>query len=808
MTQEQLDRALKIAITASLLVLACFLCLVLLSYQVQDTSFVYAADEGISNLGGALGAHIAGVLWLCLGYSALILPLALVLEVVRLHLAPCPLWAMRVLAWWLLTLTVSGVLSLWHLQAGGLFGILFAHLGASLLLGTMGLVFLAGLVWFLCMYPRAKTDLPALNQPPMPKVSATVPLVDLMPLRATHAPRISVQEDLWARFLSQMEKDNASLTPDMLDVDTDDDPHTPIVVEDVQTLDASLSPHALDAQSIDAITDSHATDGILTDNQDMIALARQNIACMDNAFSNPSSAILQKVPKSPAEPSAPDINDLEGSLAFKTARHRQDLPALPRLELLDPPAPQVEGLSGVELVELSSNLESKLKDFGIDGKVVDAICGPVVTSFHVDLAPGIKASKVSNVARDLARSLAMPSMRVVEAVAGKPYISLEIPNPTRQTISLIELLTCADYQDNAGNLSIAIGKGIEGDFVISDLQKAPHMLVAGQTGSGKSVFINCLLMSLLLKYTPDYLRFILIDPKQLEMVNYEEIPHLLAPPVTNMDDAPMALEWAVGEMERRYHLMSLFKIRQLDAFNQMVDEANAQGKPLLDPTYKSDDRVTAERIPRLGKLPYVVIVVDEFADLIMQLGKPVEDAITRLAQKARACGIHLILATQRPTVNVITGLIKANFPVRVAGRVISRTDSRTILDEGGAEDMLGNGDMLFLAPGALNPIRIHGAYVKDQEVNRVCDAWRARGAPDYVDLKSESFELADDTPKERDKLYDDALAYMVESGNTSISMLQRKFGIGYNRAARIVDQMESAGVISPMDHNKNRRLLI
>ena len=528
------------------------------------------------------------------------------------------------------------------------------------------------------------------------------------------------------------------------------------------------------------------------------------------------------------QPAAPqvnqplDINDdslfSQKSRAMQTAAYRANLSPLPELSLLDLPDPDRKpSYSREQLQQLSALLEIKLQEFNIKAEVVNAQMGPVVTRFEVSLAPGLKASKVTGIAKDLARSLSMASVRVVEVIPGKPYIGIEVPNPQRQMVRLIELLKTEAYQDPNGLISMAMGKDIAGRPIIADLAKAPHMLVAGTTGSGKSVLVNSLLLSMLLKYTPEQLRLILIDPKQLELANYGDIPHLLTPVVTDMTEAASALAWSVAEMERRYQLMSLFKVRKLDEFNKKVMAAEQNGEPLLDPLWRPNDSVSQDRAPKLKPLPQIVIVADEFADMIMQVGKQAEELITRLAQKSRAAGIHLILATQRPSVDVITGLIKANIPVRAALRVNSKVDSRTILDAGGAEDMLGHGDMLFLGPGQIEPNRVHGAFISDAEVNRVCDAWRERGAPNYIDNMFDNFELSSapsggdasgSSNGEEDPLYDDVVAFLLETRKVSASSIQRKFSIGYNRAARIVDAMEEAGLVSGMTKSGKRELLM
>ena len=519
-------------------------------------------------------------------------------------------------------------------------------------------------------------------------------------------------------------------------------------------------------------------------------------------------------------PVMPEIHDdtafSHRSRSMQTAAYRAQLTPIPALSILDKPDPNHQpSYTDAELEQLSELLEIKLQEFNVKANVVNAIPGPVVTRFEVELAPGVKASKVTGISRDLARSLSMASLRVVEVIPGKPYIGIEVPNKQREMVRLIELLDTEKFKDSKSQISMAMGKDIGGKPIITDLVRAPHMLVAGTTGSGKSVLVNAMLLSMLLKYTPDQLRLILIDPKQLELANYNDIPHLLTPVVIDMTEAASSLSWCVAEMERRYQLMSLLKVRKLNEFNKKVRAAERAGKPMIDPLWRPNDSVSISQAPKLKTLPMIVIVADEFADMIMQVGKQAEELITRLAQKSRAAGIHLILATQRPSVDVITGLIKANIPVRVALRVNSKVDSRTILDSGGAEDMLGNGDMLFLGPGQIEPDRVHGAYVSDEEVNSVCDAWRERGAPDYIDNMAGNFELSSigsgstGSPSgEDDDLYNEAVGFIMETRKVSASSIQRKFSIGYNRAARIVDSMEDAGIVSPMGKSGKRELLM
>ena len=501
------------------------------------------------------------------------------------------------------------------------------------------------------------------------------------------------------------------------------------------------------------------------------------------------------------------------SHAMSTLEYRMSLSPVPELNLLDPAPPKKTTYTPEELERLSELLEIKLQEFNINAKVVSAIVGPVVTRFEVELAAGIKVSRVTKVAQDLARSMSMASLRVLPVIVGKPYIGIEVPNRHREIVGLIELLQTDDYQDPNAGISIAIGQDISGRAVIADLAKAPHMLVAGTTGSGKSVLVNSFLLSMLLKYTPDELKLVLIDPKQLELANYSDIPHLLTPVITDMTEATAVLNWCVNEMERRYALIGSLKVRQLTEFNKKVLHAQEVGEPLTDPLWQASEHV-GDKPPKLKPLPKIVVVADEFADMIMQLGKTAEEPIVRLAQKARAAGIHLILATQRPVASVVTGLIKSNVPSRVALRVNSAMDSRLIIEESGAENMLGHGDMMFLAPGKNTTERVHGAYVKDDEVNRVTDAWRERGSPDYIDLSNSylldgegSGNISASSGGDED-YYNQAVTFFIESKKVSISSLQRKLSIGYNKAARLVDLMEERGVVSAPDTSGKRQLLI
>lgn len=481
-----------------------------------------------------------------------------------------------------------------------------------------------------------------------------------------------------------------------------------------------------------------------------------------------------------------------------------------------------QGYSEETLQAMSRLLELKLRDFGIEAEVVEVLPGPVITRFEIQPAAGVKVSRISNLAKDLARSLAVISVRVVEVVPGKSVVGIEIPNENRQVVAFSEVIASKAYEDSRSALTLALGHDISGEPVVVDLAKMPHLLVAGTTGSGKSVGVNSMLLSLLFKSTPEQVRLLLVDPKMLELSIYDGIPHLLAPVVTDMKDAANGLRWCVGEMERRYKLMAALGVRNLAGYNRKVADAIKAGEPVKDPLWKPAEHFEpgfdVAPAPDLEELPAIVVVIDEFADMMMIVGKKVEELIARIAQKARAAGIHLILATQRPSVDVITGLIKANVPTRIAFQVSSKIDSRTILDQGGAEQLLGQGDMLYLPPGSGVPIRVHGAFVADEEVHRVVDDWKKRGTPNFIEdileggsssvpIPGFSSDDDDGSDPEADALYDEAVRYVTESRRASISSVQRKLRIGYNRAARLIETMEAAGVVSEMGHNGSREVL-
>lgn len=510
-----------------------------------------------------------------------------------------------------------------------------------------------------------------------------------------------------------------------------------------------------------------------------------------------------------------DLKDVERAVKASQAEKPTVIGDMPSFDLLQRADKVKNPISPAELEQVSRLLEEKLRDFNVEAQVTNVLPGPVITRFELELAPGVKVSKITSLSVDLARAMLATRVRVVEVIPGKSVIGLELPNKHREMVRLSEVISTNEFQDSKSPLTMVLGADISGNPVVVDLGKMPHLLVAGTTGSGKSVGVNVMILSLLYKSTPEDVRLIMIDPKMLELSVYEGIPHLLAEVVTDMKEASNALRWCVGEMERRYRLMSALGVRNLAGYNKKIAEAKASGEPILDPLWKSEESME-DSAPELDKLPSIVVVVDEFADMMMIVGKKVEELIARIAQKARAAGIHLILATQRPSVDVITGLIKANIPTRIAFQVSSKIDSRTILDQQGAESLLGMGDMLYNPPGTSITTRVHGAFVDDHEVHAVVADWKARGEPQYIDeiLNGESTgeillpgEQAENDDQEFDAFYDEAVAFVTQTRKASVSSVQRKFRIGYNRAARLVEQMEQSGVVSSPGHNGNREVL-
>ena len=837
------------------IVLLVFLFLSLLSYDQTDSAWSHVGSHStINNVGGLLGAWVSDILHTLFGFGAWVAVLVLAYELVRLWWTHVKLfWVLRLFAYGLLVLFVSALLAyigditnaLLATRLGGaigfelqksLAGIFGGTVTALLLIGIIILIsllsfeirwrYLMGLVFH---WIGGDKSTPKVDLEPKPESAnstiSTIPDESTSPVTSAVVSTPHNHEGVLESFLRH------SGLRDELIAERDNE--------------ASKQAAKAEAKNMHQETQQAATTDPMKYRHDKLDdathLGEPNEPSNQIVINNNPSTVerfktIQKVGPNFDENQATEVKTTKDtkptqeqthqtpkpkqsatpvqSRAMDTLSHRLSLTPIPELDLLDKPnlsnKPKV---SDDELQQASELLEIKLQEFNIQAQVVSAMVGPVVTRFEVELAPGVKASRVTRISQDLARSMSKASLRVVEVIPGKPYIGIEVPNQKREMVHLLELLDTKDYQSPNNQIAIAVGKDISGKPVIADLAKAPHMLVAGTTGSGKSVLVNSFLLSMLLKYTPDELKLVLIDPKQLELANYGDIPHLLTPVITDMKDAVAALTWCVNEMERRYQLMSKLRVRKISEFNKKVEVAEAEGEPIYDPLWHINQSVSQDKPPKLKPLPTIVIVADEFADMIMQLGKTAEEPIVRLAQKARAAGIHLLLATQRPTVNVVTGLIKANIPARVALRVSSKVDSRTIIEEGGAEDMLGHGDMMFIGPGKNHPERVHGAYVDDDEVNRVCDAWRERGKPDYIDL-SDSYSFEGEGSGDAggsvtgDELYEAAAAFVVETKKPSISSVQRKFSIGYNRAARLLDQMEERGLVSSMDNSGKRQLLL
>jgi S-DNA-T family DNA segregation ATPase FtsK/SpoIIIE len=737
---------------------ALFLLLAIVSYSPDDPSFNYTGNnQEISNLAGSSGAFFADIVLFLFGWMAYLLPLAL--TYVALHLllsgraaSPPLLVVVRVIGWVGLMLCACILLDVHAPQAtllpsgaGGVFGLHLAEQGEGAF-GWVGMTVLciAGIT----------TGLQA----------------------AIGFSWLDVAE-----FIGKTLAKLASLSRDFYDVQQDR----------YQARRAAAKTIKQEADETKALIKQRK---VSLDND-------QRESGKDSISSSLKILASAKKEKPPSK------------LQQKRLFDSNSTSELPDVDLLDEKREDTKlGFSPDALEAMSKQLELKLADFGVQASVVSVLPGPVVTRFEVQPAAGVKVQKISALAKDLARSMAVISVRIVEVIPGKSVVGIEIPNEHREMVQLKEVIHSSVFQDAASTLTLALGKDISGATIVADIAKMPHLLVAGTTGSGKSVGVNAMLLSILMKATPEQVRLIMVDPKMLELSIYEGIPHLLTPVVTDMKEAAHALNWCVAEMERRYKLMAAQGVRNLAGFNRQVNEATARGEPIKDPLWKLED----EEAPDLIPLPTIVVVIDEFADMMMVVGKKVEQLIARIAQKARAAGIHLILATQRPSVDVITGLIKANIPSRIGFQVSSRIDSRTILDQGGAEQLLGHGDMLYLPPGTALPQRVHGAFVSDEEVHRVVEDWKRRGAPDYLEeitmgqTGEDAFVKIDDDgdTEQEDNLYDEAVQFVLESRRASISSVQRKLRIGYNRAARLIEAMEAAGVVSAMGTNGSREILV
>ena len=765
--QQQAQLRLKEGGLILLAVLCIYLWMVLLTFDMNDASFTNSTGQTdvINNAGGAIGAWIADVLFSVLGYFAWLFPLVLMLKTVlvfqnRYEAVVWNGWLFVLRAFGFIFLLCSGA-ALAHVHfpvpesSPKNFNILGESLGQGLtaVLNVEGatLLLLACFLFGLTIYANLSWF----------KIIDGIGDLTL---------RVSIWIKTWLQntFGEIQERKQ----------------------EQQQLRENETAPAAFES----AVT---AGPGQRVKKAEEPAPQGRREPVI-NAPAAPRSAVAEK----PAQKGKPVAKFVDSAVAG----------TLPPLSLLDKAEKKKPSYSEESLQAMSRLLEVKLKEFGVEVEVESVHPGPVVTRFEILLAPGVKVSRITNLAKDLARSLAMISVRVVEVIPGKTTVGIEIPNEDRQIVRFSEVVESPEFAESKSAVTVALGHDIGGQPVMADLAKMPHLLVAGTTGSGKSVGVNAMILSVLFKSTPEEARLIMIDPKMLELSIYEGIPHLLCPVVTDMSEAANALRWCVAEMERRYKLMSAMGVRNLAGFNRKVKEGIEADAPLEDPLFKREN--IDDEAPLLSKLPTIVVVVDEFADMIMVVGKKVEELIARIAQKARAAGIHLILATQRPSVDVITGLIKANIPTRIAFQVSSKIDSRTVLDQGGAEQLLGHGDMLYLPPGTSLPIRVHGAFVSDEEVHRVVDAWKLRGEPDYiedilvgVEESGSGFEGGADSSSEDDPLYDEAVNFVTETRRASISSVQRKFRVGYNRAARMVEAMEMAGVVSAAAHNGAREVI-
>ncbi|WP_404402798.1 DNA translocase FtsK 4TM domain-containing protein [Idiomarina seosinensis] len=782
--------------------LAIFIFLALVSFNPADPSWSQTGFEGsIHNAGGAVGAWTADVLLFTFGFVAYLIPFAfaglgyLLFRQTHKLLELDYLAVSLRLVGALLTLIGASALAsinfndIYYFSAGGVLGDVIAasvmpylnFVGSTLLLLTFlatGITLVTGVSW--------------------------LQIADKLGEWTINGVLWLVQ---WLRNIVQRESDHSTATTAVTEQTSAGEGLSD------EEVTASKAEPTLNLPSLSAIDTEHEA----TDEAISAVVAKQAVEQSDE----PSEQSPQDEPPRFSKQAASKKQQSDGAVVAKRQSitpaepRANDLPPLPSIELLDRPNKTEHPISQEELDQVSRTVEAVLKDFGVDVRVAHVQPGPVITRFELDLAPGVKVSKISNLAKDIARTLSAIAVRVVEVIPGKSYVGLELPNKHREIVQLSEVINCDAFQNSTSPLTMILGKNIAGGPVIVDLAKMPHLLVAGTTGSGKSVGVNVMILSLLYKSTPEDVRLIMIDPKMLELSVYEGIPHLLTEVVTDMKDAANALRWCVGEMERRYKLMSALGVRNLKGYNAKVVAAREAGEPLKDPIWKPGDSMD-EMPPELEKLPNIVVVIDEFADMMMIVGKKVEELIARIAQKARAAGIHLVLATQRPSVDVITGLIKANIPTRIAFQVSSKVDSRTILDQPGADQLLGQGDMLYLPPGSGSPVRVHGAFVDDHEVHAVVADWKKRGSPNYLDeiLSGDQGEEAllpgeqsEDEDGESDPLYDEAVAFITESQRVSVSSVQRKFRIGYNRAARIVEQMELSGVVTSAGNNGQREVL-
>jgi len=781
-----------------------FLLISLVSYSNLDPGWRQSQSGGaVSNLGGVFGAFISDALLTLIGCMAFLIPLVLLIRFVQRLKGPSIQygwlgWLWRFTGFLMLVLSGAVLTELYDAAewlpagTGGALGRALAEPLASQF-GLIGASLLGALAFVLGTTLTADIDW-------------------LLTLDRLGGTTLKFFGWLGSRVHGFSNQYRGSLKSKQDRLESADEFSISQQVDTVQVgtgfTQVDAKPEPVAEQSIAPKASSASTANIEEAKKFIDKLTKQKTKGSQESNSASPPQEEKKIKIQPFEKKSKGKVSVQGSLFGAN-----DLPPLTLLnrQVGEP----VTGYSAEKLEEMSRLLEQKLKDFGVKIEVVAVNPGPVITRFEIQPAPGVKASKITNLAQDLARSLAMVSVRVVEVIPGKSVMGLEIPNENRAMVYLGDVLASQEYQSMKSPLSLALGHDIAGDPVTADIAKMPHLLVAGTTGSGKSVGVNSMLISMLYKSSPDDVRFIMVDPKMLELSVYDGIPHLLTPVITDMKEAANGLRWCVGEMERRYKLMASLGVRNIAGYNKKVLEAIEAGEPLKDPLWKAEESLDPTP-PDLGKLPYIVVVIDEFADMMMIVGKKVEELIARIAQKARAAGIHLILATQRPSVDIITGLIKANVPTRMAFQVSSRIDSRTIIDQGGAEQLLGHGDMLYLPPGTSLPIRVHGAFIDDDEVHAVVADWKTRGEPEFIDAITDGGEAnipgvppaeGAEGDGEQDALFDEAVAFVTQTRKVSISSVQRKLRIGYNRAARLVETMEEAGVVSEPGHNGSREVL-
>lgn len=784
---------------------AFFLLLALYSFHPADPSWSQAGLQGdIHNWVGPIGAWFADILFFAFGSVAYVLPFAcaflgwfLFQQIKKITEFDYLTIGLRIIGCLLLVLGITGLFSinfndLYHYSSGGTIGDIistslipyFSLAGTTLLLLCFvctGFTLITGISWLSIVDKLGSLTIVlgiGVYNAPKRIQNTSIPLLSFRPLEKDNTAEDQQEIQITSLRAEPQVNDDAFTAIEEPDFEIPDE------VFDAAEPKPEKKPHILS-----------------------VAELKKKIRSKKADKSDKNGAELS------IQPETSDVD--KAQVTNEEQESDTPLTPMPSFELLDRADKVKNPISQEELDAVSRLVEAKLADFNIEARVVGVYPGPVITRFELDLAPGVKVSKITTLSKDLARAMSAISVRVVEVIPGKSVIGLELPNKNREMVRLSEVISCQSFQGNESPLTMVLGADISGKPVIVDLAKMPHLLVAGTTGSGKSVGVNVMILSLLYKSTPEDVRMIMIDPKMLELSVYEGIPHLLAEVVTDMKEAANALRWCVGEMERRYRLMSALGVRNLKGFNAKVLKAIEDGQPIKDPLWKSEESMETEA-PDLEKLPAIVVVVDEFADMMMIVGKKVEELIARIAQKARAAGIHLVLATQRPSVDVITGLIKANIPTRIAFQVSSKIDSRTILDQQGAETLLGMGDMLYLPPGTGVPTRVHGAFVDDHEVHAVVADWKRRGEPEYIDeilngdASAETLlpgEVAEGADQEYDAFYDEAVAFVTETRRASVSSVQRKFRIGYNRAARLVEQMQESGVVSAPGHNGNRDVL-